>query len=95
MMCEGLGQKDPEGILWLTETVPVFQCNSEMMAIMHHLIVATVWHGKPIVLHIWPLNTKQVRDYIAVRSSPPSGASVQAPDEGVEAKPPPSKTEPR
>ena len=63
-MCKGLGKEHPKGVLQLTdtETVLTFQCDSEMMATMHHLTVATVWHGDPIVLCIWPPNTKQVKD---------------------------------
>ena len=53
-MCEGLGQKCPEGVLQLTEMemVLTFWSDSEMMAATHWLAAATFWHGNPIVLQI-------------------------------------------
>ena len=59
------------------EVILTFQCNSEMMVTMCHLTAATVWHREPIVLCIEHLSTMQVRDYVATRSSYPSGASMQ------------------
>ena len=40
-----------------------------MMATMCHLNAATVWQSKPIILHVLPPKGRQVREYIAVRSS--------------------------
>ena len=74
----GLGQEHAEGVLQPleTKTVLTFQSNSDMMATMCHLTVATVWHIKPIKLHIQPQISMQVRDYIAAGGSHPSGAQV-------------------
>ena len=91
-MFEGCNQECPEGMLQLmaTEMVLTLQSDCEMMATIHWLTAAMVWHGNPILLHIQPLSTNQVRDYKAMRSSHPSGTSAQAPDEGLEIQPPPS-----
>ena len=51
-----------------------------MMAMTHLLVVATVWHKKPITLHP-PTNT-HIRDYVAVRNRHPSGAPVKNPGSG-------------
>ena len=77
-LCIGLGQEHPGGVLQLsdTKTVLAFPSNSDIMAASCHLAVATVWHGNPIKLHIWPLMSMQVRDYIAARSSCLSGTQV-------------------
>ena len=52
-----------------TETVLAFWSDSNMMAAMHCLTAAMVWHGEPIKLHILPLKGRQERDYITVSSS--------------------------
>ena len=55
-LCAGLGQEHPEGELQPsdTETVLAFWHDSDMMAMTHHLNVAMVWQGKPIMLFILP-----------------------------------------
>ena len=75
MLCIGLGQEHPQGVLWLwdTKAVLAFWCNSNMLATMYHLTVAMVWHNKPIKLHILPLKSRQVKEYVAMRGSYPSG----------------------
>ena len=77
-LCVGLGQDHPEGVLQLsdTETVLAFQYGSDMMATMCCLTVATVWHGEPIKLCTCPPMNTQVKDYVATRSSHPSGTEV-------------------
>ena len=84
VMCKEMGWEHTKGVLWLmdTETVPV-----QLQDDAHNV----VWCSDPIVLCIRSASTKQVRDYIAVRSSHHSGASAQAPDEGMETQPPPSE----
>ena len=91
-MCKGLFQEHPTGVLWFMEMkmVLVFWSNSKMMAALYQLAAATVWHGDPIVLHIGPSSTRQVRDYIAMSSDHPSGTSMQASIERAEFQPPPS-----
>ena len=95
-MCKGLDWEHPKGVLWFTEMEMVlwFWSDSAMITTMHWLTVNMVWHGNPIVLHIWPLNTKQVRDYIAIRSNCPFGTPAQAPDKGMEFQPPPNEPSP-
>ena len=69
--CVWLGQEHPEGVLWLldTETVLVFQCDSDKKATMHCLTVATVWWGQLVMLCILPPKGRQVRDYAAAPMS--------------------------
>ena len=66
-LCIGLGQEQPGGMLWLLDTVTVlaFLSGSNMMATLCCFAAATVWHGKPVKLHIQPLMTTQARNYIA------------------------------
>ena len=73
VMSEGLGQEHPKGVLWLIEMemILVFQSNSEMMATIHWLAVAIVWHSDPTVLCIWPLSTKQVNPALMMGSGGP------------------------
>ena len=48
--------------------------------------------AKPVRLHIWPLITVQVRDYIAMQSSHPSGPQAPVQGEGVDTQTLPSKS---
>ena len=77
-LCTGLGQEHPKGVLWLldTKTILAFQCDSNLMAAAHHLTAAMVLWGKPLKLCILPQKGRQVKDYIAVRSSYPSSAQT-------------------
>ena len=70
-LCMALGKEHPEGMLQLsdTEILLAFQHKSNMMTMMHHLTAAAVWWGRPIMLHILPPKGRQVREYIAMRSS--------------------------
>ena len=74
-LCIRLGQDHQEGVFCLLDTkmVLVFLSDSYMMATMCYLAVAMVWHGKSIKLHIWPLMSMHVRDYIIKMSSHPMG----------------------
>ena len=76
VLCLGLVQEHPEGVLWLSDTKAVlpFQWNSDVMTTTHHLTVDTVWHGKPTKLHILPPKSRQVSDYVAMCGSHLSGA---------------------
>ena len=49
MMYKGLGQECSKGVLQLMEmeTVLAFWSDSKMMATMHWLAVAMVWHDSP------------------------------------------------
>ena len=57
-----------------------------MMASMHCLNVAMVWWGKPVILHILLSKGRQVREYIAARSSHPLGiwTHIKGRDLGVQ-----------
>ena len=92
-LCIKLGQEYPEGVLQLldTKTVLVFPSDLNMMAAYCHFAAAMAWHGKPGKLHIQPLMTMQVRDYITTRSSYHSGVQVPVQGEGVDAQPLPRK----
>ena len=96
VMCEGLGQECPKGVLWFMEMemVLTFWSNSEMMAASCQLVVATVWCGNPIVLFIWSPSAKHIRDYVAAGSSHSSDASAQGLIDGVKIQPPLSKPSP-
>ena len=74
-LCVALGQEHPEAVLQIldTEAVLIFWHNTDMMDMIHCLTAAKVWQGESIVLHILPLKGRQVREYIAKRSSHPSG----------------------
>ena len=91
-LCIGLGQEPPEGVLQLsnTEAVLAFQCYTNMMAALHHLTTVKVWQGKPIVLHILPLEARQVREYVARRSIHSSGTHKHVQIRGVGIWPLPS-----
>ena len=54
-----------------------------MMAVMYHLTMAKVWWGEPVMLHILPLQGRQVREYITMRSSHQSGAWIHVQGRGV------------
>ena len=79
-----LGKNHPEGLLEPldTEAVLAFQCNTDMMAMMHSITTAMVWGGEPIVLCILPPKGRQVREYIATRGSHPSGAQTHVQGRG-------------
>ena len=86
-LCIGLGQEHPEGVLQPsdTEVVLTFQCDTDIMAVMCSLTAAMVWWGEPIMLHIPLPKVRQVREYIAMRGSHPSGtqAHVEGKGEGI------------
>ena len=92
-LCIGLGQEHPEGVLQLldTETVLAFSSGSNMMAALCHFAVAMNWYGKPVKLCIWFLTAMQVRDYIAMCSSHPSGAQAPVQCDGVDTQALPSE----
>ena len=77
-LCIGLGQEHPEGVLQLSATgkVLAFWCQSDIMATPHHLTAAMVWQGDPIIICILCLKGKQVREYVAMRSSHQSGTQM-------------------
>ena len=61
----------------------MFQCESDMMATMHQLTMAMIWWGEPVMLCILPPNGRQVRDYIATRSSHQSGTQTHVHSRGL------------
>ena len=92
-LCIGLGQEYPEGVLQFLDIkmVLAFSSSSNMMATSCCFAVAMNWCGEPVKLHMWPLMTTQVRDYIAAWSSHPSSTQAPVMGEGVEAWPLPSE----
>ena len=74
--CIEIGQEHLEDIpkLFDTDVVHGFKCESDMMATMWHLNVATIWQGKPLILCSLPLKGRQVKDYTVVRGGHSSGA---------------------
>ena len=57
---------------------------------MHHLTAATVWQGEPIVLCILLPKGRQVKEYVAVRSSCQYGAQRHVQGRAVGTQPLPS-----
>ena len=72
-LCVGMGQAHPNNVLQLMamELVMTFCSSEEMLATVHLITMATIWHDDPVRLHNWPPTTAQIWDYIAVRDRHP------------------------
>ena len=81
----GLGKAHLEGVLWISDTdaVLAFRFTSKLMAMIHLLCVAMVWHDEPIKLSVCPPTNAQAREYVAVRGQHPSSTQAQGPGREV------------